>query len=122
MRINRFGHWTHIVWALTTVVGLAIVVAPGTALAGPCDAPIVNEIVCENSLTGSPESQWGISGAGSASIQGYATDISVDQGATVRFKIDTTASSYRLDIYRMGYYGGNGARQVATVNPTSVTD
>ncbi len=65
-----------------------------------------------------PESEWGITGAGSSSIQGFATDISVDQGQTVGFKVDTTASSYRLDIYRMGYYGGAGARRVATVPPT----
>ena len=34
--------------------------------------------------------------------------------STVRFKVKTTAAAYRLDIYRMGYYGGNGARKVAT--------
>ena len=50
-------------------------------------------------------------------IQGFATDISVDQGETVDFKIDTDATDYRLDIYRMGYYGGDGARKVATVQP-----
>ena len=53
-----------------------------------------------------------------ANIQGFATDISVDQGGTVGFKVDTNASSYRLDIYRMGYYNGDGARKVATVLPT----
>ena len=41
------------------------------------------------------------------------------QGETVHFKIDTDASRYQLDIYRMGYYGGDGARKVATVQPTS---
>ena len=46
------------------------------------------------------------------------TDISAAPGDTVRFKINTTASAYRLDIYRMGYYGGLGARKVATIRPT----
>ncbi len=59
------------------------------AQAAPCDAPIANEIVCENSKPGNPPSEWDISGAGDASIQGFATDISVDQGETVRFKVDT---------------------------------
>ena len=36
----------------------------------------------------------------------------------MRFKVDTAASDYRLDIYRMGYYGGAGARLVATVQPS----
>ena len=31
------------------------------------------------------------------------------------FKIDTDATDYRIDIYRLGYYGGDGARKVATV-------
>ena len=53
------------------------------------------------------------------SIQGFATDISVNRGETVQFKIDTTATAYRLDIYRLGYYGGNGARKVATVQPSA---
>ena len=43
--------------------------------------------------------------AGDANIQGFATDISVDQGQTVHFKVDTNSTDYRLDIYRMGYYG-----------------
>ena len=83
-----------------------------------CSAP-VNAIVAENCLTGNPASEWDISGAGDASIQGFATDISVDKGGTVAFKVQTDAASYRLDIYRMGYYGGLGARKVATVIPSA---
>ena len=48
------------------------------------------------------------SGSGNASIQGFATDISVNRGSTIGFKVKTTSTSYRLDIYRMGYYGGDG--------------
>jgi len=78
-----------------------------------------NPIVCENSKTGNPSSEWDITGAGDLSIQGYATDISVNRGQTARFKIDTPSTNYRLDIYRLGYYSGNGARKVATVEPTA---
>ncbi len=46
-------------------------------------------------------------------------DISVNRGSTIGFKVKTTSTNYRLDIYRMGYYGGMGARKVATVNPTA---
>ncbi len=85
-----------------------------------CDPPVVNEIVCENSKPGTPPSEWDIADpAGDPTIQGFATDISVDQGQTVHFKIDTAATAYRLDIYRMGYYGGDGARKVATVTPSA---
>ncbi len=47
---------------------------------------------------------WDIDGSGDASIQGFATDISVNVGQRIDFKIDTAASSYSIDIYRMGYY------------------
>src|SRR5262245_31488652 len=84
----------------------------------PCAAPVTNPVACENAQTGNPASEWDIVGAGSSSIQGFATDISVNRGETVRFKVDTAATSYRIDIYRLGYYGGAGARKVGTVNPS----
>jgi hypothetical protein len=73
-----------------------------------------NPIVCENQLPGAPASQWDISGSGDSSLQGFATDISVNKGDTVHFKVNTTASSFRVDIYRLGYYSGMGARLVAS--------
>ena len=82
-----------------------------------CTPPAgANEIVRENCLQGTPQGQWDISGAGSSTIQGYATDISVNQGAPISFKVDSPASAYRLDIYRMGWYGGDGARKITTLN------
>ncbi len=101
------------------VLALCSIFFAERASAAPCDPPIANAIVCENSKPGNPPSEWDVSGAGDSNIQGFATDISVDQGQTVRFKIDTPSSDYRLDIYRMGYYGGNGARKVATVQPSA---
>ncbi len=86
---------------------------------GPCDPPNSNPIVCENQQPGDPASEWDVSGAGDPTIQGFATEISVDQGETIGFKIDTNATNYRLDIYRLGYYAGMGARHVATVLPSA---
>ena len=86
------------------------------AAGGPCAA---NAITAENCLTGNPSSEWDVSGAGDPSIQGYATQISVNRGGTVQFKVDTNATNYRFDIYRMGYYGGMGARKITTVNPSA---
>jgi hypothetical protein len=84
----------------------------------PCTAP-PNPVVAENCLTGSPKAEWEVIGVGDPTIQGYATEISVNRGSTVNFKVATTATSYRLDIYRLGYYGGTGARKVATVLPSA---
>lgn len=83
---------------------------------------LANSIVSENLLPGSPASEWDIGqGIGDPAIQGFATEISVDQGETISFKInDTAAAPYSIDIYRIGYYQGNGARKVATI-PASQT-
>ncbi len=85
---------------------------------GSCGAP-ANAIVAENCLAGNPVSEWDVAGIGDPSIQGFATDISVNRGGTVSFKVDTTAANYRFDIYRMGYYAGLGARKIATVFPAT---
>jgi hypothetical protein len=63
-----------------------------------------------------PPSEWDISGAGDSTIQGFTTDISVNLGGTVSFKVASNAS-YQLVIYRMGYYNGNGASKIATLGP-----
>ncbi|SEK22521.1 DUF4082 domain-containing protein [Nonomuraea pusilla] len=77
-------------------------------------------VICnENALPGNPPSEWDVSGGGDPSIQGYATDISVNVGDTVHFKVSTPATDYRLDIYRIGYYQGNGARFITTVQPSA---
>ncbi|HET7871748.1 MAG TPA: N,N-dimethylformamidase beta subunit family domain-containing protein, partial [Terriglobales bacterium] len=77
-----------------------------------CSSP-ANAIERENCLPGTPDSQWDISGAGDPTIQGFATDISVNVGGTVFFKINTPSTRYHFNIYRLGYYGGNGARLIA---------
>jgi hypothetical protein len=62
-----------------------------------------------------------VTGAGDPNIQGFTTSISVNKGETVQFKIGTDSTHYRLDIYRMGYYQGNGARKVATLDELLTT-
>jgi len=84
-----------------------------------CPPSSPNPIVCENTKTGSPASQWDLDPVtGDPSIQGFATDISVNQGGTINFKISTNAKAYTITIYRMGYYGGQGARQITVIQPS----
>src|SRR5688500_5276813 len=73
-----------------------------------------NEIVVENQKPGSPRSEWDVVGAGDPDIQGFATEMSVNKGETVYFKIITYPHPYTIDIYRIGYYQGKGARKVGT--------
>jgi len=100
------------------VSSLVAVFASPASAADPC-AVGGNPIVCENSKTGTDPSVWDISGAGDASIQGFATDISVNVGSTIGFKVDTNAKAYTIDIYRTGWYGGLGARFITSVPVTA---
>ena len=77
-------------------------------------ASAANPVACENALPGDPESDWQVAGVGDSTIQGYATSMSANVGETVSFKIKTPASSYHIDILRLGYYGGDGARKIAS--------
>jgi hypothetical protein len=91
--------------------------ASASLAADPC-GPTGNKVACENSKPGTPRDVWDMGQtAGDDSIQGFATAISVAPGGTIGFKIDTDASSYAITIYRTGWYGGDGARQIATVAP-----
>jgi len=109
-----------VVAGLALALGLPAVIAPA-----PAAAACANPVACENTRPGTPQSVWDIGGgngtsAGDPSLQGFATSASVTPGQTVGFKIsDTTSAAYHLDIYRMGYYQGNGARLITTVSPSS---
>lgn len=75
-----------------------------------------NAIVSENQLPGNPKSEWDISGAGDLSIQGFATDMSVNKGSTINFKINAPVGVLcTIKIYRLGWYGGNGARFITSL-------
>ncbi len=62
-------------------------------------------------------------GSGDPSLQGFAREFSVSKDAvdaaarTIHFAIATDAINYHLDIYRMGYYGGHGARFIQSIVP-----
>lgn len=107
-----------IVTQILCLAALCALFAPLSAH-GSCSSP-ANAIEAENCSAGTPPGTWDIptKDAGDSSIQGFATDISVAAGSTVFFKVNSSASAWRLDIYRLGYYAGNGARFIATVNPS----
>ena len=97
----------NVTWSFTTAAG-----------ASACAAP-PNAIVAENCLAGNPSTDWDVSGAGDTTILGFATQISGNKGSAISFKVNTNATNYRFDIYRMGYYGGMGARKVTSFTPSA---
>jgi hypothetical protein len=49
-------------------------------------------------------------------IQGYTSQFSYDLGdseLTVQFMVESPGANFDVEVYRLGYYGGNGARLVA---------
>jgi hypothetical protein len=76
-----------------------------------------NPIVCENQLPGTPQSIWDITPGEGTTIQGFADPFSANIGQSIKFKIESPATKYKIDIYRIGYYGGDGARLVASIAP-----
>src|ERR1035437_2160702 len=76
-----------------------------------------NAIVLENEKPGKPEDVWKVApGTDSTLIQGFTTAISTNLGGGVDFKINnqTSNANYHIDIYRLGYYGGDGATLVTS--------
>ena len=114
LTLTRQPHRRSAVLAVLAMVGgLLAAVAPVTA-ASP--ASCANPIVCENQLPGTPQSVWDV-GSNDTTIQGFADPFSVNVGGSINFKISASYSSYSIDIYRMGYYGGDGARLIASITP-----
>ena len=102
----------------STLILASACALPQTTMEDACAAP-ANEIVAENCLEGHPPTEWDINGYGDPSIQGFGTDIAIARGETIEFKIDTDSEDYRIDVYRMGYYSGMGARRVDSFEPSA---
>ena len=99
--------------AAAGLVGALLAIAPAT----PAQAACANPVACENQLPGTPQSVWDVTSP-STTIQGFADPFSVNIGNSINFKIESPASSYAIDIYRMGYYGGGGARLITSLTPS----
>jgi hypothetical protein len=82
----------------------------------PRAATAGNAIALENSFPGS--TAWKLAGAAQppAGLEGFATATSVNAGQAVDLKVTTAPGApYRIEIYRVGYYGGAHARLISVV-------
>ncbi len=74
--------------------------------------PVIPAIVAENRRAGT--TNWRLpAGTVTSGIEGYASAVSALKGDTVTLFV-RSASEYHIEAYRMGYYGGTGARLVWT--------
>ena len=79
------------------------------------DASTPNPIQIENSKPGTPN--WQITNPSTnGEIQGYALYDSVNKGTPlpIAVSVNVPNGKYSMDLYRLGYYGGVGARSVQT--------
>ncbi len=133
MSTRRFSLLSSLLsFLLSVMVVLAAVAAPleagtnaggraarlgGTALVAATDNPVVTE----NQLPGSDEWVLGQNGRRVADdvdqqIKGYASATSVAAGESVDIKVSVNPpQAYTAQVFRLGYYGGKGARLVRTV-------
>jgi hypothetical protein len=99
---------------LVGLVGLSLLVSSSAA------GPRLNPIQLENALPGS--GGWRVVKAREHAIEGYASEVSVGPGETLDLHVSTAAAaSYRVELYRLGWYDGTGGRLVACL-PSSCTD
>lgn len=96
----------------------AVTIPPVAAVRAvtPC-GPGSNPITCENSKTGTPSENWYAPNA-YGEIQGFGTRESVQPGETIEFKVKSPIS-FEVDVFRLGWYNGNGARKMPT-SPTTL--
>jgi hypothetical protein len=72
----------------------------------------LNAVQVENQHPGSLH--WGMKPAPAGAIEGYASEVSVRGGDRLELHVSTSpAASYRVEIYRLGWYGGLGGRLMA---------
>jgi hypothetical protein len=75
-------------------------------------AALANPIVQENAREGTRD--WWGKHAPAHTIEGYPTQCSVRPGGRLELCVSTRpAARYRIAVYRLGWYGGRGARAVA---------
>jgi hypothetical protein len=103
--------------------GLPLLQVPA-ALASLAPKPAAGALAKENTLAGAPDWQLTYSRIDPATqyrspwIEGYVSHASLRAGETLDLMVSTRpAAPFKVDIYRLGYYQGHGARLVQSLGP-----
>lgn len=91
--------------------------APGSPSVPPPPPPPpsreINPIPAENALRG--DAQWASGVAGGTAVQMYLDRVSAQVGGTVQAQVSSDSPhAATWTLYRLGYYGGAGARRIAS--------
>src|SRR5207249_3180802 len=101
--------------ALLLTVAVFALVEAGTAPRVRTDAPrpvptTGNPIVAENKRTGT--ATWHIEHITGSALQGFASRTSVPPHGHITLYVTSIYPTFSVDVYRMGWYDGLGARRV----------
>lgn len=91
-------------------------IAAGLALLplGGSPASPSNPVQLENARPGT--TAWQPPGEPTTAIEGYASQVGALPGAGIQLHVSTSpAARYRVEIFRLGWYGGSGGRRVACI-------
>lgn len=107
---RRFLHTTGGVAAAYAVMGTGFGNLFQTSVSG-MPADVSNPTQLENLKAGTTD--WQLTNpATNREIEGYASLTSVNRGGQISLFVNTAASSFKIEIFRMGWYGGMGARRM----------
>src|SRR5689334_13744183 len=113
---GSFAAWQRAaVLCIIVFAGLGLSVGSAFVSGVPSASAAPNAIQIENTQPG--DSTWDDFSANlsQTALSGYSSPISVNHGQTVNFYVTTTSASVQIKIYRMGWYGGTGARLMETL-------
>jgi len=85
--------------------------APPSTYSGP-DGVEATWVVQENARPGT--TAWQIPPGQLGGIEGYLSAVQASEGQQISLFVSTKAANWTVTAFRMGYYGGDGARQVWT--------
>ena len=92
-----------------------------SAAVDACAAP-ANEIVAENCKPGTPRVGLGRARRRERRDRRLRDRHQHRPGRHGLVQGRQSAAGYRIDLYRLGWYGGNGARKVGTIGPLAAND
>ena len=90
----------------------AIAVASGESSSAAVSVYVIvprsQRVKFENAKAG--DATWAIGNPSDRDIEGFAGATSVNRGGSINFYARTASPSFTIQVYRMGWYGGVGAR------------
>ena len=91
-----------------------VVCVAGAALPASVASDTTDPIRAENMRSGT--TAWEAPDGDGVAIDGYASEVSALPGETLHLHVSTRpAAPYHVEVYRLGWYGGSGARLLACI-------